>query len=322
MNQLDPQLGRALAQQTSLEEARRLLSADMTTWHSDDFALAITLCRQTAALGSGFGSGTLRFGLAAQMLRPESFQPVAHIELETEQGVCLLHLDGAALNTLAGLLLPGGDDLTAHPGAALSLDAIEALICGVLSPAPALAVGRADWEDGQSLEARDALAALQMGSAAMPMSGLPEALEGLHAALLVGSTAAESPDLFTSTSVLVERLLGLARISMEERARLEPGGGITLDAIWPQGRICAGRSFWKEDTEWHDAPQLGEADILVLRRGSGVQRLDDPALGTLPASNTILLLDGEQPLASGRLVHGWVDGSPSLLFRIDALLRP
>ena len=305
------------------EGPRRILSqSDLARWSADEVALAIALARRPAWFVGGFGSTPV----ALRPLMKGELDPIlAHVPLETADGLCTLHVGAPALDALAGLLTPQAP-VRRGLGRSMSLDALEAVLVALLGPVDGLTVGRAAWMEEP---AHGASAALCVDGVSMPVWGASAALVSLYrlvsAAGKAGSEALTDADTRRQTEadgigVQAERLYGSVELTAMERARLELGGGLLLDSYWPSGLVAVGRRFTRSATGWRVLPELRKSKALVLRSHHGIQGLSDPDLGALPVSSRQLdLLDGHTVIATGRLVPAIVDDTETLVFRVDQL---
>ncbi|MBV6659254.1 MAG: hypothetical protein KI785_15935 [Devosiaceae bacterium] len=294
---------------------------DLTRWSADELGLAIALARRPAS----FVGGISGVRVALQPLLEHEIDPVlAHVPLETPDGHCTLHVSAEALDALAGLMSPHEKSVKGL-GRSVSLDALEALLVGLLAPVDGLKVGRAAWiEEPVS----GASAAIRFGTATMPVWGASAGLVTLYRLIAATDRGLHSPALNPSTGsaaketvgVQAERLFGQVELSPQERVALEVGGGILVDTVWPNGLVALGRKFVKVGGGWREMPNLRKGKALVLRANHAIQALSDPELGLLPPSNRQLdLVDGHTVIGTGRLVPGRVDERDTLIFKIDQL---
>lgn len=310
MNQLDTTLSAA----TPLDSGVRVLLPErLENWSAEDFALAIALARAPATLSSGLGEALLHLTVADGSQE----KIVASVPLDVDGNALTLGLGNRGLDALASLL---GDDAS---GAALSLDAIEALTVAVLSPLARTSVGRASWgAPGRSI------AALTLGEASLSLTGAPAAILALQTDSVAASASLASPfalmggPLAQRLAVSTEQLLGLVRINDAERACMEEGCGILLDTIWPSSKQVAGRRFVKADSGWHvDHDLVGS--MLRIRASEQVQMLDELALDgqeRQPSPTDLDLVDGDDVIATGHLIALELSGKPAIMFEVDHLV--
>ena len=295
MNQLDPRL-------ETQPPARVLDSNTLSAWSADGFALARRLARAPVTITGGFANTRLTLGLRA----PDGEPPALGAPLLLDETRVTLALGPAALDALAARL---GSDQGEGSGATLSLDAVEAILAGLLAPLTLAGIGRAREASDQDRQAASiAIAALQVEAATIAVLGSDAALavllEAMHAKadrLVAAPLSYLRAPSRTQLAVTVETLFGLVSLNAAERAALEPGGGLYLDTLWPDGRTVVGRQFVALESGWAREYALA-GDALALRGGLAIRSLEDPDLAApLPAGESLELVDGDRVIASGRL---------------------
>ncbi len=311
MNRLDPRLD---ARSTS----RVLDPGLLSHWSADGFALAQNLARAPLTVTGGFANTRLTLALPSGATEPAE----VIVTLPVEGQMVELALSAAALDWLVGLL---GRDQAPGAGRTLSFDAIEALLAGLFAPLGFDGIGRAQLATANDSDrVAIALAVLHGEGATIPVLGADLALRAVHAQTaaktdrLVAAPLSylRAPD-FVSPAVTVETIIGMVRLTAEERGALEPGGGVRLDTHWPDGLCSVGRRFVAEEGGWRVDACLSGAPLLV-RSGVAVRPLDDPALGTaLIEDGALELLDGDQLVATGHLVSLAEQGHPHPIFVLD-----
>lgn len=295
MNQLDPRL-------ETHHPARVLDSRTLESWSADGFALARRLARAPATVTGGFANTRLTLGLCAPSGKP----PALVVPLHLNEATVTLALGPAALDALAGRLGPDQDE---GSGATLSLDAVEAILAGLLAPVALAGIGRAsEASDEDRHAAGTAIAALAMESTTIPVLGsdgalaqLLEAMDAKADRLVAAPLSYLRAPSRTQLAVTVETLFGLVSLDAAERAALEPGGGVYLDTLWPEGRIIVGHRFVAQESGWAREAALTD-ETLALRSGLAIRSLEDPDLAApLPTGENLELVDGDGVIASGRL---------------------
>jgi hypothetical protein len=122
-------------------------------------------------------------------------------------------------------------------------------------------------------------------------------------------------------SVDMEQVHGLVHLSAEDLAALEPGCGIMLDTLWPDGRPVAGGRFVRSGAHWQADADL-QAGCLRVRSTARVNMLGELSLGTglpQPSGQELELLDGVRLIARGHLTSLELSGMVRTLFQIDQL---
>lgn len=313
MNRLDPRL-------ETRPQARVLDQSLLAAWTADGFALAQKLARAPLTANGGFASKRLTLGFPSRTVN----QAAIVVPLHGPGGRVDLALSPSALDALVGLL---GQGATADSGRTVSLDALEALLAGLLAPLACGQVSRARLADTHDAErASKAWAALGLENTEIPVLGSDSALNALcdriaaKADRLVAAPLSflKSPPLGqAAVGVAVETLVGTVQLSQDERAALEAGGGVFLDAHWPDGRTCIARRFVAVDGQWRVDDCLS-GDRLLVRSGAVVRGLDDPALGSAaPNLGLLELVDGQEIVATGHLVGTGQCDDPRLIFALD-----
>lgn len=297
MNRLDPRL-------ETKTQSRVLDQAHLSAWSADGFAMAQRLAKAPLNVTGGIASTRLTLGLALQA--PADAQIFVPVHVQADSAV--LALNAQALDRLAGLL---ERDSTPAAGRTLSLDAVEALLAGLLAPLALDGIGRA-WlagdADAEAAWTYPAIAALQFEAYDIPVLGTDTALAKMYdqvSAKMDRLVAAPLSYLKSAhqarAAVEVETLVGMAALSAKERAALEPGGAVLLDAHWPSGRTCAGRRFVAGDDGWRVDDCLANNHVMV-RSGTLVRGLDDPALNApVPSKGLLELVEGQEIIATGHL---------------------
>jgi len=295
VNRLDPRL-------ESQVPLRLLDSRTLAGWSADGFAFARRLARAPVTITGGFANTQVILGLPS----PDGEPPELVVPVHLDAVRVSLALGPAALDALAGRL---GPEQGEGSGATLSLDAVEAILAGLLAPLTQATMGRARaaaQDDRQA--AQDAVAALQVDSATIPLLGSDTALERFREIMDAKADRLVAAPLSylrapsrTQLAVTVETLFGLVSLNAAEYAAMEPGGGMYLDTLWPDGRIVAGRRFAAQVSGWALERSL-KGDALVLRSGHAIRSLEDPDLAApVAASESLELVDGDDVIASGRL---------------------
>lgn len=295
MNRLDPRL-------EAKTKSRVLGRAHLSGWSADGFAMARRLARAPLSVTGGIASTRLTLGLALQA--PADAQIFVPLHVQSDSAV--LALSDQALDGLAGLL-----ERNTAPGAGrtLSLDTVEALLAGLLAPLAQDAIGRA-WlaEEGDAASASSAITSLQFEACDMPLLGTDAALSKVYDQvsakmdrLVAAPLSYLKPTHQARAAVEVETLVGMAALSAEERAVLEPGGAVLLDAHWPSGRTSVGRRFVASENRWRVDDCLAN-DHVMVRSGTLVRGLDDPALhAPVPSTGLLELVEGQEIIATGHL---------------------
>ena len=295
MNRLDPRL-------ETQTQSRVLGRAHLAGWSADGFEMARRLARAPLSVTGGIASTRLTLGLALQA--PADAQIFVPLHVQSDSAV--LALSDQALDGLAGLL---ERNTTPGAGRTLSLDTVEALLAGLLTPLALDGIGRASLaEQNDELRASPAITSLQFEACDMPLLGTDAALSKVYdqvSAKMDRLVAAPLSYLKLThqarAAVEVETLVGMAALSAEERAVLEPGGAVLLDAHWPGGRTSAGRRFVASENRWRVDDCLAN-DHVMVRSGTLVRSLDDPALNApVPSTGLLELVDGQDVIATGRL---------------------
>lgn len=314
MNRLDPRL-------ESKTKSRLLDQAHLAAWSADGFAMARRLARAPLNVTGGIASTRLTLGLALQAAREAQI----YVPLHVQGDIAVLALDAHTLDGLASLL-----ERTTSPGAGrtLSLDAVEALLAGLLAPLDLDGIGRA-WlpadEDGTDLtRASAALAALQFDTCDIPLLGSDAALAKVYDQvsakmdrLVAAPLSYLKPTHQARAAVEVETLVGMAALSADERATLEPGGAVLLDAHWPIGRTSVGRRFVATGDGWRVDDCL-DGDMLMVRSGTVVRGMDDPALqAPVPSTGLLELVEGQKIIATGHLATLPGDDDVQPIFVLD-----
>lgn len=295
MNRLDPRL-------ETKTQSRVLDQAHLSAWSADGFAMAQRLARAPLNVTGGITSTRLTLGLALQA--PADAQIFVPLHVQSDSAV--LALSDQALDGLAGLL-----ERNTAPGAGrtLSLDTVEALLAGLLAPLALDSIGRASLaEQNDGLCASPAITSLQFEACDMPLLGTDAALSKVYDQvsakmdrLVAAPLSYFKPTHQARAAVEVETLVGMAALSAEERAVLEPGGAVLLDAHWPIGRNSVGRRFVASGDGWRVDDCL-DGDMLMVRSGTVVRGMDDPALNApVPRTGLLELVEGQDVVATGRL---------------------
>lgn len=297
MNRLDPRL-ETKTQSLVLDQAY------LSSWSAYGFAMAQRLARAPLNVTGGIASTRLTLGLALQA--PADAQIFVPVHVHADSAV--LALNAQALDRLAGLL---ERDSTPGSGRTLSLDAVEALLAGLLAPLALDGIGRA-WLAGdaepEAASTYPAIATLQFEACDIPVLGTDTALAKMYdqvSARMDRLVAAPLSYLKSAhqarAAVEVETLVGMAALNAEERAALEPGGAVLLDAHWPSGRTSVGRRFVVSDDGWRVDDCFANNHVMV-RSGTLVRGLDDPALNApVPSTGLLELVDGQEIIATGHL---------------------
>lgn len=295
MNRLDPRL-------ETRTQARVLDQAHLSSWSADGFTMAQRLARAPLCLTGGIASTRLTLGLTL----PTSADAQVLVPVRIEGETPVLSLNEQALDSLASLL---DRDSAPGSGRTLSLDAIEALLAGLLAPLALDGIGRA-WlaEHTDEPLARPSPASLQFETCDMPVLGTDAALAKLYDQvstkmdrLVAAPLSYLKPSHQARAAVEVEALMGMVALSEEERAALEPGGAAVLDAYWPNGRTCVGRRFVANADGWRIDDCLANSTLMV-RSGTLVRGLDDPGLhAPVQSTGQLELVEGQDVIATGRL---------------------
>ena len=310
MNRLDPRL--------QASAARRLLTREhLVGWSVDTFELAQMIARSPVTVTGGFSNTQITLSLA--MEADETAIAAIPVKLGSERMSLSLH--ESAIDALAALLERG--TAPANAGRTLSLDAIEAILAGLLSPVGDLSIEAGSWN---GTDASEDLCALQFNDAVVPVQGPIRALRALHAAMTSEADrliAAPLSYLKLPTrarmAVTVEDALGLVSLTADDLANLESGGGVILDTVWPSGRTIAGRRFVSTEQGWRLEEELDSTSVIV-RSGHAVRALDDPALNSsLGRTDGLELVRGEEVIATGRLAAVEHEGMLRAVFAIDQL---
>lgn len=314
MNRLDPRL-------ETKTKSRVLDQAHLSAWSADGFAMAQRLARAPLSVTGGIASTRLTLGLALQA--PADTQ--IFVPLHVQDDVAVLALSDKELDGLAGLL-----ERNTAPGAGrtLSLDTVEALLAGLLTPLASDGIGRA-WlaGDGDGVDAASsspAVAALQFEACDMPLLGTDAALSKVYNQvsakmdrLVAAPLSYLKPTHQARAAVEVETLVGMVALSAEERAVLEPGGAVLLDAHWPIGRNSVGRRFVASGDGWRVDDCL-DGDMLMVRSGTLVRSLDDRALqAPVPRTGLLELVEGQKIIATGHLATLPSDDDVQPIFVLD-----
>lgn len=308
MNRLDPRLQASVTQ-------RLLTREHLARWSAEAFELAQQIARAPVTFTGGFSNTQVTLGVANE--HEETAMVSVPLRLGAEQ--ISVSLDEPALDTLAGLLERGATQSSV--GQTLSLDAIEAILAGLLAPLDGLSVGTAAWDTG---DASGGFCALQFDDAMLPVLGSVKALKALHAAMTSKADRLVAAPLSylklptrTRFAVSVEELLGVIWLNADDIANLEPGGGVVLDAVWSHGRMIAGRRFVSTEHGWRVEPSLESAPV-VVRSDHAVRALDDPALtGSMKRTGTLELVHGDAVIATGRLANIERKGAMLTVFVTD-----
>ncbi|MEO0384973.1 MAG: hypothetical protein AAF234_15605 [Pseudomonadota bacterium] len=295
MNRLDPRL-------ETKTQSRVLDQAHLSAWSADGFEMARRLARAPLSVTGGIASTRLTLGLALQ----DPTEAQIFIPLHVHGDTALLALNERALDSLASLL-----ERNTAPGAGrtLSLDAVEALLAGLLAPLALDGIGRASLAaDAEAAWTRPTIAALQFEACDIPVLGTDAALAKVYdqVAAKMDRLVAAPLSYLKSThqaraAVEVETLVGMAALNAEERAKLEPSGAVLLDAHWPSGRTSVGRRFVASEDGWRVDDCLANR-YLMVRSGTLVRGLDDPALhAPVPSTGLLELVEGREIIATGHL---------------------
>jgi hypothetical protein len=317
MNRLDPRLE---ARSTS----RVLDPGLLSHWSAEGFALAQKLARAPLTVTGGFANRRLTLALPSGP--PEPAEIVVPVPVDGQE--VDLTLGASALDWLVGLL---GEEQAPGVGRTLSFDAIEALLAGLFAPLGFDSIGRARIATTDDKDCvAGALAVLHGEGAAIPVLGSDAALHVFHERIAAKTDRLVAAPLsylrapgLVSPAVTVETIIGMVRLDAEERGALEAGGGVRLDAHWPDGLCCVGRRFVADQGAWRTDACLSGSPLIV-RSAVAVRPLDDPALGTASIEDGALeLLDGNQVVATGQLVSLAEQGQPHPIFVLDSpALRP
>lgn len=311
MNRLDPRL-------ETKTQSRVLDQAHLSAWSADGFAMAQRLARAPLNVTGGITSTRLTLGLALQA--PADAQIFVPLHVQSDSAV--LALSDQALDGLAGLL-----ERNTAPGAGrtLSLDTVEALLAGLLAPLALDSIGRASLaEQNDGLCASPAITSLQFEACDMPLLGTDAALSKVYDQvsakmdrLVAAPLSYFKPTHQARAAVEVETLVGMAALSAEERAVLEPGGAVLLDAHWPIGRNSVGRRFVATGDGWRVDDCL-DGDMLMVRSGTVVRGMDDPALqAPVPSTGLLELVEGQKIIATGHLATLPGDDDVQPIFVLD-----
>lgn len=313
MNRFDT----ALAADTSPDSGVTTLSPErLGNWDGEDFALAIELARAPATFASGLGDALVHLVVAEETI--EDGEAILPFTIEGE--TLTLGIGQKGLDALTGLL---GADVSVSAGANLSLDAIEALCVAVLSPLMRIDAARASW--GPS---GHTVAALKIGDVQLSIVGEASAILALQRAIVTAGAAQSTSfallgqPLAQRIAVSTQQVVAIVCLAEQERAALEPGCGIVLDTLWPNGRQVAGQRFVKSGVHWHVDADLRRGCFHV-RAAAQVQMLDELLLGTSspdPSGLDLELMDGEQVIAHGHMTSLEVAGTQRVIFQVDQLV--
>ena len=310
MNRLDPRLQASAAQ-------RLLTHEHLGNWSVDTFELAQMVARSPVTVTGGFSNVQITLNLAVEA--DDATVAAIPFRLGSEQITLSLH--ESALDALAGLLERGTE--FANAGRTLSLDAIEAVLAGLLAPVDDLSVGAGSWNGP---DASRHLCVLQFNDAVIPVQGSVRALRALHAAMTSKADRTIAAPLSylrlptrARMAVTVEEVLGLVSLTADDLANLESGGGVILDTVWPYARTIAGRRFVSAEQAWLLEEELNSAPVIV-RSGHAIRALDDPALNSsVDRTDGLELVRGEEVIATGRLAAIERKGRLCTVFAIDQL---
>jgi hypothetical protein len=306
---------------------RMVLSAAMLAeWSLEDFVFARKVARAPMAVSGGLASARIVLDFAL----PQTEHAVVALPLYVGDQTVELHAGNTALDALAGLLEPGKSNTDA--GRTLSLDAVEALFCALLSPLSDVQLGDARWTQGENAHGLHAICALHLDGHAFLITGSQPALMAFHSAFaskvdrLVAAPLCLLKNAERQTpAVEVDLVLGAVTLDAKDLEKLGPQGAVLLDSHWAGGKTVAARRFMAAPMEedWSLAGGF-EDNTLLVRSARTILALDTDnfvdGLAVKPLPNHPLqLVRGDQVLAHGKLTALTCQGEPRMAFVIDTL---
>ncbi len=284
----------------------------LADWSAEDFDLVARLARAPRVLIGGLGGQQVTLTCADPRRQPVEMA----ISLALPEGTLTALASAAALDGLVGLL-EGSGTAQVGVGRTVSPDAVEAILAGLLAPLGLAGIGPAVApKDHAKIGDHHPVVALEVNGTQLPLAGPTAALGALETHFATHSAPLEPvPERF---AVALECVVGWVDLSDEELLRLEPGGGVVLDAVWPDGLTVVGRRFVAHGDAWRTETALANG-ALRLRAGRALRRLDDADLKEALEPHTVVeLVGGETTLATGHLAtvsngnHG-----PRIIFALD-----
>ncbi|MEM6712517.1 MAG: hypothetical protein AAF590_09575 [Pseudomonadota bacterium] len=324
MNRIDPSL--------TSDTTHILLSPDLLKrWSASDFALARRIAKGPVSIPSGLPPHRLELAPEPELRSAEP--AVVWVPLTFEGVELCLAVSQHALDQLVHSLDP--DVPIDGVGNTVSLDAIECLIAALFEPVGDVQMGYAHWVGEDNLGGKPAPAPLWQivtGSTSLGLDAniadIARFFDSLSRERFV-DTLAHAPLTVAPTisrlAVTAETMLARVELAADEVERLEPGDGIRLDTVWPDGHALIGRRFVSlTDEHWTVEPAVSPTTYFV-RSASTDWFFDSPHPDKAAVTDKDFLLelvDMDGVVATGQLTNlESVASRPVTVFRIDRLAR-